>query len=172
MKFKLEQVPGYDWTLVLRSVVVAVACYFGLVALGERDLPPVGHVFERLPPLKGIYRCCGNWASWAGGEYFSCSLPNYFPFASSRGSSCGLRELEDKVVEVGRVNLPGFNGPNSAVFSIASGGKVYYSRSDEELRRLWHSGVQSGASFWAFQALLLTQGILYLLNIRSLKARR
>jgi hypothetical protein len=145
-----SEVKWWNKKLLARSALVGLAFYGLFWALAERAKPPEGHVFERLPTISGIYKCCdagGRYSqSWVGGIGVDCLGFSYYHIGTGR-NDCGLKEkLNGLVVEADRVLVPAYDGPLPLISKITSGGYTYYEQSDQRIRELWISGSNGGAS--------------------------
>lgn len=143
---------------IVISAICIIAFYFVATAVADYAInkiaPPAGTVFQRLPTLTGVYECCGMSATYpfstVGGHQISCQKPFYVGSPHRNGDltqSCGLQaELNDRLVDVEQAIVPSMSQPLIVVTSIASGGKVFFQRSDELLRRQWIDVSESSAS--------------------------
>jgi len=143
---------------LLIAAVCVIALYFIAMRAAnvfiDRIAPPHGAVFQRLPTLTGVYECCGASATYpistVGGHQISCQKPFYVGPTHRGGDltqSCGLQaELNGRLVDVERVIVPSMSQSLVVVTSIASGGKVFFQRSDEVLREQWIDVSESSIS--------------------------
>lgn len=154
MNTKDETPEGVSWKdkkLLLRSAMVGLF-FFGLLWWwAERAAPPEGHVFERLPPLSGIYKCCeagGRYSrSWVGNQVVECRLFSFYQMSTPR-NDCGLKEqLNRREVAVTQALIPTYWGPYPVVVKITSGGQTFYEKNDQRIRELWISGSRWDATF-------------------------
>lgn len=132
--------------------------HYYLWSEAEKAMPPVGYVFPREPPLKGIFhvkvgiRAHGT-RTYVDGKQIICQSFSFYDgtfFQYERDFSCDLisppvkgrqimRELEGKEVEVHSVYLPLKNKEitKPIVVKIISEGTVYRDFSDKEIRNQW-----------------------------------
>jgi hypothetical protein len=76
------RVRWWDWKLLTRSALMGLAFYGAFWALTKKVEPPEGYVFERLPTINGIYKCCaagGRYSqSWVGSSPVNCLGFSYY----------------------------------------------------------------------------------------------
>lgn len=123
---------------LLGGVLIAVAAWVAM----NRATPPEGTVFQRLPTVSGVYRCCedddGNprtSRSTIDNVRIECNAIGYFRSGSSR--DCGVRQLNLKVVQVEQVLIPTYWGPSPVVSRISYGGHHYRDVDDKNIREHW-----------------------------------
>ena len=161
---------------LISSVIVGVAFYGWFWMLANRQTPPEGFVFERLPTLSGVYHCCeasGKYSkSTVGGHVVECGGNSYYHIGTGR-NDCGLREqLNGAIVEVTQVWQPAYDGPLRLVVKITSGGQTFYELNDKRNRELWISSSNGGSSTLGWFAVLIFNVIqLAYLNRQPKKAK-
>lgn len=154
----------------------AVGAIFGIVffLIAKNSEPREGVKLEKLPPLHGIYKCCdagGRYSqSWVGHVAVNCIGISYYQVGTGR-NDCGLKEqLNGKPVEAIQTLIPTYHGKSPIVTEISSGGTIYRSRNDDEIREQWIRESKSDSiamSFIVFAIFNLIQ-----LIIASKKANR
>jgi hypothetical protein len=164
-----SEVKWWNKKLLARSALVGLAFYGLFWALAERAKPPEGHMFERLPTISGIYKCCdagGRYSkSWVGGTGINCSPVGFYEFLGTNRNDCGLKErLNGRPVDVVRAMTPSFGNRDPLVVQISSDGATYYGLSDARLRELWISSSRSAALTLGFVLFVIfhTTQLIYL----------
>ena len=161
---------------LIASVIVGVAFYGWFWMLANRQTPPEGFVFERLPTITGIYRCCdggGRYSkSTAGGHTVECGVHSYYGLSTGR-NDCGHREqLNGRIVEVLQILQPDYRGLLPITIKITSNNQIFYELSDQRIRELWISGSTGDASTLGWFAVLIFNVIqLAYLNRQPKKAK-
>ena len=158
-----SEVKWWNKKLLARSALVGLAFYGLFWALAERAKPPEGYVFERLPAISGVYKCCdagGRYSrSWVGDQVVECLGFSYYQLGTPR-NDCGLKEkIDRRHVEVIQALIPTYRGAYPLVVQITSGGYTYYEQSDKRIRELWISGSNGGASTLGWLILLIVHFI-------------
>ena len=176
----IKEVKWNDKRLLIRSVVFGLV-FFGLLwALAMRVRPQEGFVFERVPAITGIYKCCeagGRYSkSWVGGVGISCGPSGYFYFIGTNRNDCGLKEqLSGQPVEVFQALVPPLGARSPLVVKITSKGNTFYELGDVRLRELWISSSNIGAFTLAFilAVILHTAQLIYLnRNIKKFQGEK
>jgi hypothetical protein len=123
---------------LLGGVLIAVAAWVAM----NRATPPEGTVFQRLPAISGVYRCCEDGdrnsrtsKSTIDNVRIECNAIGYFLSGSSR--DCGVRQLNLKVVQVEQVLIPTYWGLSPVVSKISYGGHHYRNVDDNRIREHW-----------------------------------
>lgn len=140
----------WNKAVFVRAAVFFSVLYVVLLFAVERAKPPESYVFEKLPPIKGIYKCCeagGRYSSsWIGNIGISCGPISYFGFLGTNRNDCGLREkINGLSVLVEQIVIPKVGEGTPIVREIRSETQVYYYLSDESVKRLWVENSRSGA---------------------------
>lgn len=153
VKHRIE-IKWYDKKLLIRSALLGLMLFTVFWGIAKREEPPEGHVFERLPAISGVYRCCeagGRYSkSWVGRRGVNCQGFSYYHLGTGR-NDCGFKEQLDGVqVVVEQVLIPAYDGPLPLVSKIGAGGNTYYEISDGRIRELWINGSQKNAFTLAF----------------------
>jgi hypothetical protein len=121
-----QESPQVQFTLrmVLFGLLGGILFAIALWAAMDKVSPPEGFVFQRLPTLTGVYRCCGDGdrdsrtsQSTLDNVRLECLDIGYFQNARSR--DCGVRPLNLEVVDVEQVLIPTFSGPSPVVSKIS-----------------------------------------------------
>lgn len=139
----------WDKKAFIRTLVVCVLTYAALMLWIEHVKPPEGHVFERLPPITGVWKCCkgdGRYGkSWVGNTQVTCGVPSYYGFGGA--SDCGMARVPNgAVTSVTKALYPTWYGQDSYVSKIESNGQAYWDRdSDESIRKKWIKGSRMDA---------------------------
>lgn len=146
-----KEIKWYDKKLLIRSTLVGLIFFAILWGLAKRAEPPEGFVFERLPAISGVYRCCeagGRYSkSWVGSTIVFCLGSSYYHIGTGR-NDCGLKEQLDGVqVTVEQVLVPAYDGPSPIVAKIDAGGRTYYDKTDQRIREIWIHGSFFDATF-------------------------
>jgi hypothetical protein len=134
----------------MQALACSVLSFICLIFWVEKIKPEEGRVFERLPPIAGIWKCCkgdGRYGeSWVGIVEVSCGLPGYFP-ATGGAFDCGIANVPNgQLTVVTKAKYPALNGEAVVVVKIESNGKVYYDRnSDAWIREKWISVARSAS---------------------------
>ena len=161
---------------LIHSVIAGVVFYGWFWMLAERKTPPEGFVFERLPTISSIYRCCDGGGRYSkssvGAQVVGCGGNSYYHIGTGR-NDCGLREqLNGRIVEATQIWQPAYDGPLPLVVKITSGGQTFYELSDQRIRELWISGSNGGSSTLGWFAVLILNVIqLAYLNRQSKKEK-
>lgn len=171
------EVKWWDKKVLIRSALVGLAFYGLFWALTERAKPPAGYVFERLPPINGVYKCCeagGRYSrSWVGGTVVSCTDLNYFPFLGTNRNDCGLKEqLNGRTVEVVEVHVPTITVSDPTLVKITSGGVTYQELDDRQIRERWIRESRGSAFSLAFILAAIFHGAQLIYLDRKLKKTR
>lgn len=175
-----KEVKWYDKRLLIRSVVMGLVFFGLLYTWAMRSKPPEGFVFERVPAITGIYKCCeagGRYSqSWVGGIEVSCRGFSYFEFLGTNRNDCGLKEqLNGQPVEVVRATVPSSGTRDPLVMRITSSGKTFYEISDQRIRELWIYATTSSAQTLAFILIVIlhTAQLIYLnRNLRKTEGKK
>ncbi|MGI4777800.1 MAG: hypothetical protein ACRYGA_06715 [Janthinobacterium lividum] len=165
-----REIKWWDRKLLFRSLLVGLV-FFGIFwGLAKRAEPPEGYVFERLPPVSGIYRCCdagGRYSqSWVGGESINCKGLSYYHIGTGR-NDCGLKEqLNGLFVNVEQIFVPAYDQPLRLVSKISLNGRVYYARNDQLIRERWIAGSKDDAFLLGFIIFVVfhTSQLIYLVR--------
>jgi hypothetical protein len=148
----LVNVKWNDKKLLFRSTLIGLLFCGVLLAMGEYAKPPEGHVFEKLPSVRGIYQCCGSGGrtSWSqvGTTPAICNRFDYFPAIGGGWFDCGYKEqLNGRIVEIEQTVVPKLysDEANPVVVKLSSDGVTYLEYSNQRIRELWIGGMRSGA---------------------------
>jgi hypothetical protein len=128
--------------MVLLSLLGGVLFTVAVWVAMDRVKPPEGFVFQRLPTLTGVYRCCSDddgdsrtSQSTLDNVRIECLAIGYFNVGRSR--DCGVRPLNLEVVEVEQVLIPTFSGLSPVVSRISYRGHSYLNVDDKTIRKRW-----------------------------------
>lgn len=170
----IKEVKWYDKRLLIRSVVMGLVFFSLLYTWAMRSKPPEGFVFERVPAISGIYKCCeagGRYSkSWVGGIGVNCSPFSYFEFLGTNRNDCGLKEqLNGQPVEVVGAIIPSSGSRGPIVVRITSRGKTFYDINDQRIKELWIFGTTSSSVTIAFILIVILHGAQLIYLNRNLK---
>ena len=149
-----KEIKWHNKTLLIRSTLIGLMLFAIFWGLAKRAEPPEGYVFERLPSISGIYRCCeagGRYSqSWVGPQGVNCRGFSYYHLGTGR-NDCGFKEqLDGVLVTVEQVLVPAYDGPLPLVSRIDVRGETYYEVGDKRIREIWIEGSQTNAFTLAF----------------------
>lgn len=149
-----EEIKWYDKKLMIRSTLVGLTFFAIFWGLAKRAEPPEGYVFERLPTISGVYRCCeagGRYSkSWVGSTIVFCLGSSYYQLSTGRDDCGHKEELDGRLVDVDQVFIPTIWGPSRTAVRLSTQGHNFYEVTDERLRQIWISGSQTNAFTLAF----------------------
>lgn len=157
------EIKWWDRKLVTRSLLTGAIFFIVFWGLAKRMEPPKGYVFERLPVISGIYKCCdagGRYSkSWIGSVQVNCIGFSYYQLGTGR-NDCGLKnELNGLIVDAVQVIVPTIWGASPLISKISSGSIVHYEISDQRMRDLWISGSHSNGLLIAFIFVAVLHGM-------------
>lgn len=170
----IKEVKWYDKRLLIRSVVMGLVFFSLLYTWAMRSKPPEGFVFERVPAMTGIYKCCEaggrSSQSWVGGAQISCKSFSYYGALGAVRNDCGLKEkLNGQPVEVVGAIIPSSGSRDPIVVRITSRGKTFYDINDQRIRELWIYATTSSAQTLAFILVVILHGAQLIYLNRNLK---
>ncbi|MGI4777802.1 MAG: hypothetical protein ACRYGA_06725 [Janthinobacterium lividum] len=147
-----REIKWHDRKLILRSFVCSLIFLAVLCGLAKRAEPPEGHLFERLPAISGIYKCCeagGRYSrSWVGHKTVACTGFTYYLFLGTNRNDCGFKsQLNGQQVEVVETYLPSITASDPVVIKLKTQTTTYIDLSDKEIRDRWISGSYRDATF-------------------------
>lgn len=170
----ISETKWYDRKLLFRSSAAGLVFFGLLYVLAMRHKPPEGFVFERMPSISGIYKCCeagGRYSkSWVGGTGINCSPFSYFEFLGTNRNDCGLKEqLNGLPVEVVRAVIPSAGSRDPLVVRITSNRKTFYEVDDRRIRERWIYASTSSAVTLAFILVVILHGAQLIYLNRNIK---
>ncbi|MGJ7581698.1 hypothetical protein ACSFA3_16065 [Variovorax sp. RHLX14] len=147
-----SEIKWHDRRMLIRSFVVGMVFFIFFCGLMKRAEPPEGYVFERLPSITGIYKCCeagGRYSrSWIGHKTVACTGFTYYPLFGTNRNDCGFKsQLDGQSVEVVETYLPSFTVSDPVVIKMKTQTTTYIDLSDKKIRDLWISGSYGDATF-------------------------
>lgn len=141
--------------------------------IAKNSEPQEGVKLEKLPPPHGIYKCCdagGRYSqSWVGHIAVNCIGISYYQVGTGR-NDCGLKEqLNGKPIEAIQTLIPTYHGKSPIVTEIISGGTIYRSRNDDEIREQWIRETKSDSVVMGFVIFLIFNFILQVIALKRAK---
>ena len=140
-----KEIKWHNRKLLLRSFVCGVIFLVLFCGLAKRAEPPEGYLFERLPAINGVYKCCeagGRYSrSWIGHKTVVCAGFTYYPFLGTNRNDCGFKaQLDGQPVEAVETYVPSLTVSDSVVIKLKTPDITYIDLSDAKIRERWISG--------------------------------